>query len=217
MLPHHLEFAVERTEKTPYLFGDVFTKDDQELTLLTAPIDTMAFGLLKIDGVVRIKAYKGLESILDQGFIPNEEYIEMSKEMRVNEIYAPRKLEDGTWSGLMPLAFTTSICIGFNDWSPFETRYCFGDNQRLPRHITALYWLSRLKTKNSLPVGNCAYRGILGNDPIIDAKITQDYYQNMYDLKHRVLDIDGKDIHGVANDMMVYVFHELIDQKKAEK
>lgn len=198
-------FAEKRTVHNPYLMGDVFVKDDKEFTLFENRF-SHTYGLLKTGENLKFTVFKGVHDLLDQGFIPVQEYIEMGKAMDENHLYAPRQLKDGTWAALMPLAFTTSICVDFDDWSPFRTRYCFGHNAVLPSYLTALYWLVRMDNCMSLPVGNCAYRGHLGNQPILDDEYTKQYYQKMYDLKHNVMFMDDKDIHGVANETMIEVF-----------
>lgn len=202
-------FDQERTTATPYLMGDVFTQGGQELTLLQAG-DLYCFGFLNYGGVLRMAKFANLHAMLDQGFTPVEEFIEKSKEMRENYIYAPRKLEDGTWAGLSRLVTTTAIHVNWDDISPFETRYCFSHNQIMPSYHTALFWLAQFKNKNSLPVGNCAYRGRLGNQPLCDENRTKKYYQDMIRLKHEVQFIDGLDMHGVANQTMIELLSDLM-------
>lgn len=196
-------FNIERTATNPYLLGDVFIRDNQEFTLMEPSVG--CYGFLKENRSVRMVAHRSFNELLDQGFTPVEEFIEKSKEMRENYIFAPRKLEDGTWAGLSPLVTTTAIHVDWDDISPFESRYCFSHNQALPSYYTALYWLTRFKNKNSLPIGNCAYRGRLGNDPIMDHERTKQYYQDMYRIKHEVQFIDGLDMHGIANRTMLEI------------
>lgn len=38
-----------------------------------------------------------------------------------------RKLEDGEWIGLLPLAFSLSVCMGIEEITPFKYRWCFGN------------------------------------------------------------------------------------------
>ena len=207
-------FAEQRTDSNPYLMGDVFVNEGKEFTLFASQL-AGAYGLLNNDCDVSLVVFKNIDRLLDQGFEPVEEYIEMSKEIAENNLYAPRKLKDGTWSAISRLAFTTAVCIDFDDLVAYRTRYCFGNNMVFPSHLTALYWLSRMDSKMSLPVGNCAYRGILGNQPILDAEFTKAYYQKMYDLKYNTMLIDGDDIHGVANKTMIEVFSSITQNKEA--
>jgi hypothetical protein len=41
-----------------------------------------------------------------------------------NEYQAARKLPDGTWAGLIRLAFTTGLCIGLTD-TGWTRRFCY--------------------------------------------------------------------------------------------
>lgn len=206
-------FKIQRTDENPYIAGDVFILGDDHITLIeTDPHKVVGhwFGFHSLNGVIRIKAFKGVGEILEMGYNPVPEYIEKSQELAINELYAPRKLKDGTWCALSPLAYTTAIHIDFDDLTPFETRYCFGDSRYFPRHLTALYWLCRLESKYSLPVGNCAYRGILGCEPIVDADLTHEYYRDMQDLKYMVQTKNGLDMHGLADKVMSSIILEMV-------
>lgn len=205
----NLAFKQPRTTKAPYIAGDVFTRGRKELTLCQVT-DGAYVGLLNIKGVLRMKAFNDLSSILDEGFSPVEEFIEKGKEIEEYDLYAPRKLKDGEWSALGQLAFTTAIQIGFDDLTPYKTRYCFGHNSVFPSHITALYWQSRLTSQKSVPIGNCAFRGALGSDPILSKETTKAYYAKMFDLKYNTMLIDGMDMHGIARQAMDELLIELI-------
>ena len=198
-----------RSLKDPYLMGDVFTAKGKELTLLTIT-PTVCFGLLNKNGFLRMAKFRGISDILEQGFTPVQEYIEKSNEIKDWGLYAPRKLNDGTWGAISRLAFTTSININFDEAVSYETRYCFGHNSVLPSYHTALYWLAQFKNKNSLPIGNCAYRGRLGSEPITDTTATEKYYQDLHALKYEQMLIDGRDIHGVANEVMISLLVDLL-------
>ncbi|HBQ3191054.1 TPA: hypothetical protein L7W01_005365 [Klebsiella variicola subsp. variicola] len=38
-----------------------------------------------------------------------------------------RKIKDGCWIGILPLAFTTSVCMDIDEITPFRYRWCFAD------------------------------------------------------------------------------------------
>lgn len=38
-----------------------------------------------------------------------------------------RKIKDGSWIGILPLAFTTSVCMDIEEINPFRYRWCFSD------------------------------------------------------------------------------------------
>ena len=63
-----------------------------------------------------------------------------------------RELEDGSVAALMPLLFTTSICVDLtmDSWS---SRYCFKDPQR------ALEELRKMNSVDDVPTGFIARRG----------------------------------------------------------
>lgn len=69
-----------------------------------------------------------------------------------------RRLDDGTYVGLMPLAFTKAICIGITRTEPFARRYCYDDLR------TALDEYHRLVTGDDLPSGWIARRPELPED-----------------------------------------------------
>lgn len=62
-----------------------------------------------------------------------------------------RQLEDGTWVALVPLMFTTGICINL-DRTGYERRYCFEDKDLCIREY------EKLKTVNDVPSGWIAKR-----------------------------------------------------------
>lgn len=188
--------------KSPYLMGDVFNHEsgDSEFTLLDFARSGGVVGILNEGDNTKLIKLASVERLFDNGYVLNEEYVEMSKYITEFQMIAPRKLEDGVWAALTRLAFTTAICIGFDEISSYRTRYCFGHNSCLPSYFTATYWLSRMKTSKSLPIGNCAFRGVLGTEPIESDKKTKGYYHKMYQLKYELPFIDGKDIHAIADE-----------------
>ncbi|HGH5398728.1 TPA: hypothetical protein ACJI3N_005332 [Raoultella planticola] len=46
-----------------------------------------------------------------------------------------RKIQDGSWIGILPLAFTTSVCMDIDEFTPFRYRWCFAD----PAEATYLF------------------------------------------------------------------------------
>lgn len=214
MSKHHLldPFELKR-ESQPFLMGDVFTHEnnDSEFTLFDFDRLGCVVGVLNENGHSRLIKLSSVDRLLDNGYCVNEEYIEKSKELIEYQMIAPRMLEDGVWAGLTRLAFTTAICIDFDEINAYRTRYCFGHNSYLPSFFTATYWLSRMKTSKSLPIGNCAFRGVIGVEPIESEEKTRDYYNKMYRLKHEVSFIDGKDIHGVADEVNSAIFKTALE------
>lgn len=213
MSKHHLLDPFELTrESQPFLMGDVFNHEnnDSEFILFDFDKNGCVVGVLNENEQSKLIKLSSVGRLLDSGYSVNEEYIEMSKQLIEYQMIAPRKLEDGVWAALSRLAFTTAICIGFDEINTYRTRYCFGHNSYLPSFLTATYWLSRMKTSKSLPIGNCAFRGVIGVEPIESEEKTRDYYDKMYRLKHEVAFIDGKDIHAVANDVNSAIFKEAL-------
>lgn len=45
--------------------------------------------------------------------------------MKMNMFIASRQLQDGTWCGLYPLAYTLSVCMDITEHSPYSYRWCF--------------------------------------------------------------------------------------------
>lgn len=205
-------FELKR-ESQSFLMGDVFTHEnnDSEFTLFDFDRLGCVVGVLNENEHSRLIKLSSLDRLLDNGYSVNEEYIEKSKELIEYQMIAPRMLEDGVWAALTRLAFTTAICIDFDEINAYRTRYCFGHNSYLPSFFTATYWLSRMKTSKSLPIGNCAFRGQIGNEPIESEEKTLDYYDKMYRLKHEVSFIDGKDIHALANEVNSATFKTALE------
>ncbi|HCU0313187.1 TPA: hypothetical protein OUE34_005267 [Klebsiella pneumoniae] len=38
-----------------------------------------------------------------------------------------RKIDDGSWIGILPLAYTTSVCMDIEEITPFRYRWCFAN------------------------------------------------------------------------------------------
>lgn len=49
---------------------------------------------------------------------------EMLALMRENGYLCPRKESDGSWTAIMPLAFTHAIITGINKWG-YDDRWCY--------------------------------------------------------------------------------------------
>lgn len=211
------EFA-DRAE-FPFQTGDVFNDaQGNEFTLFVIK-DGLAVGVYKPSNerTGYLKKYKKWQDLLHSGFQINQEFVEQAQLLQQKDygIIAPRKLKDGTWAGVCKLMFTSAICVDYDmeQWSMYETRYCFSNNECLPSCFTAIYWLANFEHKLSLPIGNCAYRGKLGIDPIADPQTTANYYEDLETLK-RIPFINDLDVHGVANLAMV---NHLNNAKKPKK
>lgn len=77
---------------------------------------------------------------------------ELSKEFFRDMGYATsRQLDDGTWVGLVPLLFTTGICIGLDEIG-WEKRYCFEDK------LKCIQEYDKLRTHDDIPMGWVAKR-----------------------------------------------------------
>ena len=63
-----------------------------------------------------------------------------------------RELDDGSVAALLPLLFTTSICVDLT-WDSWSSRYCFADPGK------ALDELSKMKSVDDVPSGFKARRG----------------------------------------------------------
>lgn len=210
--------------RVPFLPGDLFQNcKGQEFTILHLGENTI-YGALSTqnEGGVVLKKYPNLSKLLDDGFIVNAEYLEKEKEIhQTMGLFAPRRLKDGTWAALTRLVATTAICVDFDadnmGISMYESRYCFGPNRVLPHYGNASYWLAQLENKESLPVGNCAYRGRLGTQPILDTEYTLNFYRMMHYL-HEYPALEGLDIHGVCDMVMREVLDPYLpEQFKADK
>jgi hypothetical protein len=64
---------------------------------------------------------------------------------------AARVLEDGSVAALVPLIFTTGLCLGVNR-TGYDRRYCFKDP------LDAIQQFSLLKSEDDEPVGFIARR-----------------------------------------------------------
>lgn len=58
---------------------------------------------------------------------PPDQQDEFTIRMRSDEMTfrGAKRLEDGTYVGILRLAFTWAICIGTDAWTPAKRRYCF--------------------------------------------------------------------------------------------
>lgn len=63
-----------------------------------------------------------------------------------------RELEDGSVAALLPLLFTTSICVDVT-WYSWSSRYCFAEPGK------ALEELLKMKSADDVPSGFKARRG----------------------------------------------------------
>jgi hypothetical protein len=200
--------------KNPYLLGDLFTNNaDKEFTLFYIN-ENGVFGVMNTEQGAYLKRYPSIDALFGEGFNICQEHLE--EDQRIAEefgLFAPRKLEDGTWAALTQLVSTTAICVNYDadglGISMYESRYCFSHNQVMPSPVTAVYWLSQFKNRMSLPVGNCAYRGRKGTDPIWDADRTETFYELMDALKCRG-DIEGHNIHTLGDITMREVLKPFI-------
>lgn len=197
-----------------YLPGDLFEKNNvQEFTILHLD-DRAVYGALKDENGIGLKKYPNLTALMDDGFEPNQEYLEVEKEILEKfSLYAPRRLEDGTWAALTRLVATTAICVNYDadgmGISMYESRYCFSNTQVLPHYGNASYWLAQLKNQESLPVGNCAFRGRLGTEPLLDMEYTRNYYAMMAYL-YEEPSLEGLNIQQVADMVMREVLDEFL-------
>ena len=64
-----------------------------------------------------------------------------------------RKLEDGEWVALMPLAFTLSVCCGIEWHTSFKYRWCFKEAHE------ALFFLENIKEFDDIPVRRTSLKG----------------------------------------------------------
>lgn len=209
---------------SPYLPGDLFENGNgQEITILHLGDKTIYCAVKKKgEKGISLKKYPNISLLRDDGYEPNLEYLEKEKQiLKKMGLFAPRRLEDGTWAALTRLAYTTAICVDFDrdgrGISMYESRYCFGPNRVLPHYGNASYWLAQLQNKESLPVGNCAYRGRLGTQPILENEYTKNFYA-MADYLRENPFLDGLEIHGVCDMVMRELLGPYLpDSLKADK
>ncbi|HAT1642304.1 TPA: hypothetical protein I8Y18_003466 [Raoultella ornithinolytica] len=64
-----------------------------------------------------------------------------------------RKIKDGSWIGILPLAFTTSVCMDIEDITPFRYRWCFSDPDE------AKYLFDTAKEFDEIPVKRDSLKG----------------------------------------------------------
>jgi hypothetical protein len=174
---------LNRTPETPYLVGDVFRHENgHEIVLINPNIGTAYYK----DGKNNVAFLYAMtpEKAFSLGFKPVQEWIEEYNKIKEWGLFAPRQCNDGTWCALTPLYATTAICADYDEINPFVSRYCFEDSSYQSRTDNALYWLTRFETSMSLPIGNVAYRGHLGNEPIEHEIMTKDYYLTLKKLKY---------------------------------
>lgn len=171
-----------RSESKPYIFGDIFRHiSGAELIIVNPLLQTAYFKHHDRFALVHTITP---DIAIELGFKPLLENIEESKKIKEWGLFAPRKLKEGIWCALTPLMFTTAICVDYDEISPFVSRYCFEDSNMLDRHENALFWLSQFNDSLSLPIGNVAYRGHLGCNPIADPTITLGYYEMLTKLRY---------------------------------
>lgn len=59
---------------------------------------------------------------------PPDQQDEFTERMRSEfGFFGAKRLADGTYVGLMKLAFATAICIGTDEMTPQKRRYCYTD------------------------------------------------------------------------------------------
>lgn len=199
----------ERSREThPYLMGDVFNNDKGEEFTLFEISNGSAYGVMtNEEGACYLKRFGKWLDLFEHGFKQNQENLKKEKEIEGWGLYAPRKLKDGSWAAITRLMYTTAICVNFDEITMYESRYCFSHNSILPSWYTAIFWLAQFKTKESLPVTNCAYRGILGTVPIFDEAATTQYYADLTELKWKDK-VNGRDLHEHAS----YVMEKVVDE-----
>lgn len=80
-----------------------------------------------------------------------------SEEMQIflheNGFSKVRQLEDNTWIGILKLAFTTSVCVDIDEFSPFQYRWCFEDPAE------ANYFFETIKDYREIPKRRASLRG----------------------------------------------------------
>ncbi|HBM2881016.1 TPA: hypothetical protein LVL09_004838 [Klebsiella oxytoca] len=64
-----------------------------------------------------------------------------------------RQLEDGTWVGVLKLAYTTSVCVDIEEISPFRYRWCFENPAE------ADYFFETVKDYREIPARRESLRG----------------------------------------------------------
>lgn len=94
-------------------------------------------------------------------FFPNEENLaypgmndNQVKDFLLRNYYQhPRKLADGSWVALFPLATTWSICTDITKESPYAYRWCFTDFNE------AMYFLDTIEEFDEIPKRTQSLRG----------------------------------------------------------
>ena len=192
----------------PYLCGDLFTNNlGDELTLIQVLEGVALCVLLKGDGTFSRVRFNNFNDIFAKGYVLNHEFVQKELEIAHLGIYAPRKLKDGTWAGLTRLIHTTAICVDFDEQQMYESRYCFSHSEVMYHWQLATYWLAQFKSRESLPIGNCAYRGHLGTEPILSKAKTENYYMGLNAFRNNPT-VNGMDFNEYVNNVTVNLIRE---------
>lgn len=182
----------KRTKSEPLLFGDKFLGKTGDFHLIYADgINAHGFFHDHESKKVRLQRISA-EKMANYSF--DEVANRLSDEIRDHEtLLLAKQSKDGDLITMHHLAYTVAIAAGFSSYT-YESRYCFSDTEQLPRICHALFWFIQFDGLESLPVGNCAFRGHKGTDPIIDLETTESHYEILKQFKNQPL-IDDLDLH----------------------
>ncbi len=198
-----------RTSKQPLLFGDKFHGHEGDFHLDFAQ-DNYAFGFYYDKKTNLVCQAKFHEENFFKHFIFDQEANGLSDSIRADDEFMllARKTVDDEIITLNQLAFTVAIAANYHGYT-YDSRYCFPPTSKLPSACHALYWLIQFKSVESLPIGNCAYRGYKGAEPIMTAEATQKHYDMLEQYSHTPL-INGLDLH----DYCKIVTDNILDESK---
>ncbi len=79
--------------------------------------------------------------------------VEFPKWLAMQHFTNIRRLEDGSWVGIYPLAYTWSVCSDITHGSQYGYRWCFKD------YDEALYFVENMKDFDEIPTRRESLKG----------------------------------------------------------
>lgn len=71
-----------------------------------------------------------------------------------NRFIKTKKLSDGTWAGLYPLAYTLSVCCDIGKYTSYVYRWCFEDRNEAEAFLSELEDFDQVPTSRESLVGH---------------------------------------------------------------
>lgn len=209
-----------RNQNSPLLFGDKFNAEEGDFYLIYAA-DHIAKGFYHDKATNLVCLAKFEEDQFFKHFKFDHTANDFSDSMRHGEEYMllAKMTPNQEIITMNHLAYTVAIAANYHGYT-YDSRYCFSDTVKLPRICHALFWFIQFKSIYSLPIGNCAYRGYKGSEPIVSVDSTLNYYKRLEEYSKFPL-IDGLDLHDyckvVTDNILTESQATLSDKIKALK